>query len=71
MGYHRGCGLLLLGVAAYALYKTGTLNSITKTAVNAGVKISDWSSEQLTKVKENSSCSETISAEAATIETAE
>jgi len=66
MGYHyKGCGLLLLGVAAYALYKTGALSCITKTAVSTGTKISNWTSEQLTKAKESTCDSKTATATAA------
>ncbi len=64
MGYHyKGCGLLVLGIAAYALYKTGALNCITKNAVKTGTKVSDWTSEQLTKVKESNCCSKTVATE--------
>lgn len=49
---HRGLGLLVLGVASYALYKTGAFVGAKKAAVKASAKVSDWTSEKIAQIKD-------------------
>ena len=54
MGFYKAISVLALGIGSYALYKTGALRPVTKAAVCAGVKISEWTDEKMDAVKEKS-----------------
>lgn len=52
MGLYKAISVVALGVGSYALYKTGALKPVTKTVVKAGAKVSEWTEEAVSNVKE-------------------
>ncbi len=52
MGLYKAISVAALGIASYALYKTGALNPAIKKAVKVGSKASDFADETVAKAKE-------------------
>lgn len=54
--YSKLLGTMLLGVGAFALYKSGILRPVTKTLIAKGIQISDWTCEKVEQVKAEYQC---------------
>ncbi len=52
MGLYKAISVAAFGMASYALYKTGALNPIVKSAVKAGEKANEVKNEVISKAKE-------------------
>ncbi len=51
MGFYKAISIAALGIASYALYKTGALNPVIKTAAKASSKASELVDETIAKAK--------------------
>ncbi len=53
MGFYKAISVAALGIASYALYKTGALNPAIKCAAKASKKATDFADEKIAKAKDS------------------